>query len=383
MQIFETLCALLSPAHRSTGVVVSAPDAVETRERILPLAAIHCVRPHLLRALRHGGGARDSAELLASDEFFRWHAIHCMKHVSALTDVCNRMAAANIAFAVFKGPVLAWQLYGGIAEREFGDLDVIVQSADRGRVMHVLESCGFRPEMLDRSQQHAFFDHLNQESFRNDETGVALDLHWQFAPRGIPFPVDTAQALGRRDFISIGGTDIPVLCAVDCALFLAGHGMKDAWMSLDWCADFCAFVARHENLDWKDLYKRSCDRQCGLQLAVAFEISRNLFSVPVNMPFEISPEHERRAHRLAARYIADLKSKDGSRRGLDSWAGLDMCETAAQRLRYLASLAFNRSKSDLESMPLPAWLWPLYRITRPLRLIGGRMFSRQIRRGRT
>ena len=380
-EMIEMLCALLAPAQAGPRANISGLANGQAIEDIVSLAAIHNARPHLLRSLRLRPELHAAVETIAGNSFFPGHAVHCLNHVAALNTLCRSFIDANVGFAVLKGPVLAFQLYGNIAEREFGDLDIIVPPADRVRASQCLETLGYVPEKQNRREQHAFADHLNQESFFCQATGVSVDLHWQFAPAGVPFPIDAGDVWERLDRITLAGMSVPVLCREDCALYLAGHGMKDAWMSLDWCADFCAMLSGDPALDVAQIYRRACGNQCGLAVAVGVELSHRLFAFPANADVEIGEQHRRSAKLLADRYIAALKKKTSAQSSLGLWDGMELCETLPQKMRYLAAILFNRTIGDYEAMPLPQRLWQLYRITRPFRLLGSALTSRSARAG--
>ena len=65
---------------------------------------------------------------------------------TALSEIVRNFRAAGIEVAVLKGPAVALMVYGGIAQREFTDLDLLVHPEDFKRAQCVLEGLGYRSE---------------------------------------------------------------------------------------------------------------------------------------------------------------------------------------------------------------------------------------------
>ncbi len=108
----------------------------------------------------------------------------CLRHamlLDALRQVDTLLRSAGIDFVVLKGPVHAAALYGGLDNRQWSDLDILVRRADLPRALAALETGGFALAARRRLPQSIAtrFDHAMQLR-RGD---VLLDLHWAIRNR--------------------------------------------------------------------------------------------------------------------------------------------------------------------------------------------------------
>src|SRR5262249_38626975 len=115
---------------------VAAPRLLRTiaRAGLMPLA----YRPLIPRSPFAVAPALRSALTL---EFPR-HSISRYTATRRLRELLCALSAAGVDAWPFKGPVLAAQLYGNFAMRQFGDLDVIVRPRDVRAALAVLAHNG-------------------------------------------------------------------------------------------------------------------------------------------------------------------------------------------------------------------------------------------------
>ena len=61
-----------------------------------------------------------------------------------LIKLLHLLESHEIPAIAYKGPMLAVSVYGNLAFRQFGDLDILVQERDYETARHLLMSQGFR-----------------------------------------------------------------------------------------------------------------------------------------------------------------------------------------------------------------------------------------------
>jgi hypothetical protein len=142
----------------------------------------------------------------------------------------------------FKGPVLAMLLYGDVALREFGDLDVYVPADRAARAKRLLTARGCRLHVLGRNSVLAECGNHGR---------VRLDLQWGFSAPRFRVPIDVDRLWSRIERVSVGGTTVWQPAQVDQLLMLTVHAAKHCWSKLKWISDIAAFIARHDGLDWR------------------------------------------------------------------------------------------------------------------------------------
>src|SRR5262249_19701779 len=161
------------------------------------------------------------------------------------------------------------------------DLDVIIQEADLSKAEDILSACGYKADFSDKAYRSAFLSYQGQYAFRNRDTGISVDLHWQLSPKGVAFPFQMAELWPRLEEVKIAGRTVPTLAPDDLALFLAAHGTKEGWRSLVWVSDFGEFLRRYPDIDWADVFDRSQRANSSRPLLLAITLASVLLEAPV------------------------------------------------------------------------------------------------------
>ncbi|MFN4014198.1 MAG: nucleotidyltransferase family protein [Reyranella sp.] len=365
---FRFLCIAARPQPDLTRLSELLRKGLDHRV-LIRLADGHGVRPSLLDCLGQLSWEAVPDDAKADLERFRQN--HLLKSL-ALAGELHRLAASlsdrSIPFVAFKGPTLALALYGGIAAREYNDIDVIVPRRRIDAAEDVLEAMGYASPQGDRRFRRAFLAAQRQYAFVRTDEGAAIDLHWGFGGAHVPFPLAPDEIWDDTSLLSVGGRDVPVLSAPNLALLLAGHGTKENWAMLKWVSDFARMIDRHPVLDWQALHARARTRGCGDAVLLACAMAGELLDVAV--PKALAPRiaDSGRVRKRAAAMAGAM------RRGLppagpaEHFADLLLCDRPIDWIRGALKLAFTPTAGDYEAMRLPPALWSAYYATRPCRL---------------
>src|SRR5205807_1728560 len=160
--------------------------------------------------------------------------------------------------------------------REFGDLDILVRRADVERAKRLLLSRGYWPELsVAASHEAALLTSGYHYPLRRDD-GLAVELHWNLAPREFPYPLDAEEVWTRLRPVQLGGGTVYTLGAEDLLLFLCAHGAKHCWWRRQWVADVAELIGREGGLDWDMIVRcaraRGADRMLLLGLWLAHQL---------------------------------------------------------------------------------------------------------------
>jgi len=368
---FEFLCCLVRPQPDRRRALELAQQGLDWAS-VARLAAAHGVRPHLRNALYDCVRADEFSGLEQTLEIFqRGHIARNLHIAGELLRVANMFSQLGIAFATFKGVALAVSLYGDISRREFNDIDIIVRATDIEAAESALETCGYRPARGDsREWREAFLGYQGQYMFVSANSVLAIDLHWDFAQRGFPFPLLARDIWSTLDNAPIAGRAIPTFGSETMAIYLAGHGAKESWKSLGWVCDFAEFYhQRRSDIDWIDLSRRQ-DRNGRRQLLLGLLLAKELLGVPVHDELLKHADRDSRTQallELAVQRISNLLDAKSPRPEMQL-TDFEMYETRIDRLRLLWRLVSTRTTGDYEAMPLPRSLWRLYHLIRSFRL---------------
>lgn len=365
---FELLCQAAQPRPDLTRFRELLHKGIDHRS-LAALAAAHGVRPALLDCLGEVSWETvPDAEKAALERFRQHHLTRTLMLAGELHGLATALSARSLPFVSFKGPTLALALYGGLARREYNDLDVIVPARHVDDAENAIASLGYASLQGDRRFRRAFLAPQRQYAFTRPDDGAAIDLHWDFSGAHAPFPLATDGLWDAPPLLTIGDRAIPVLSNADLALLLAGHGTKEGWAMLKWVSDFALLVDRYRDLDWMDLYLRARGRGCGEAVLLGCAVSNDLLGVAL-------PEALARPIAASGRVRSRVASITGSMRAnlpppaqVEHFADLLLCDRQIDSIAGALKLAFTPTAGDYAAMKLPPALWGAYYVTRPCRL---------------
>lgn len=140
----------------------------------------------------------------------------------------------NIPWFTMKGPVLAMQLYGDVAGRDYRDLDVFIQQSEINRAISILEKEGYY-SMLNLKLKNLIKVNHNIE-IKNTDKNTKLELHWKlFASNTLSMPFDF-HLMNLSEMVLQGNTILlPETHINSCYIFM--HASVHQWRELQWLID--------------------------------------------------------------------------------------------------------------------------------------------------
>ncbi|HZQ02107.1 MAG TPA: nucleotidyltransferase family protein [Reyranella sp.] len=366
---FDFLTLLARPqvaAERAEMLLRGGLDFAE----VMRLAEHHTVRPQLIDGLARLAWRGVPDELHeALDDYRHAHVARALLFTEEIRRLARLFEGEGIRYAVFKGVVLARQLYGDPAAREYSDIDVIVPAARMADAERALAALGYRAVQGEPAFRHMFLSSLRQYSLVRDDGLVAVDLHWEFSGAHVPFPLSAAEIWPKVEALSIGGQAVRTLAGGDLALLLAGHGTKERWRCLEWINDFAHLIARHPELDWSCVHARARAAGCGGSVTLGAALAERVLDLELPGDLARLVQADRRAQTRAEALLAGLRAgPPPGDAALPNFSDIGLCDRPFDKAKAVLQLAFTPTVSDHGALPLPRPLWPLYYVTRPVRL---------------
>jgi hypothetical protein len=304
--------------------------------------------------------AQGDARLLVSES---------LRLARVLVELTGELERAGIAVLPFKGPCLALQAYGDLGARSFADLDLLVRLESLEAARLVLQRRGFAPSYAGTpGRRRVLVRYGSHETFARAD-GTVVELHWRLAAPVSEFGLDYDRLWGRLHRVEIAGCPVSALPLDDLLLVLALHGTKHAWDRLAWICDVAELLHRAADLDWDALLAETARMRCRRPLGLAVALAEELLEAPVPralrdgllpdtaIPSLVAHVRDRLfepPHVGADTFAFHLKT----RAGWGAKAGLALSSLTAINQR------------DIDLLPLPGPLLPLYFVTRPARLAG-------------
>ena len=199
--------------------------------------------------------------------------LHAHRSIRALDD------ALTTPFLVVKGVVLANHWYAEPAEREFSDVDVLVDRTTFEQAVNGLSAAGF--EVLATNWQ-GFADHGVAEVPFGYEASV-IDLHWNLVGLGAArqtLRLSTVDMFERAVSVDVAGRSVLTLDPVDTAVHLCVNVGLDGARRLRGLVDIDT-VIRSGSVDMDEFVERSLRAGAGPMNAAVLQRCRTLLETPI------------------------------------------------------------------------------------------------------
>ena len=370
-------CSLLLTAC-SDNIQPQEPELIRSHCRsirwkvLFDLAERHGVHPLLCQALSKVDDAVPSAEARILQQLQQTNLHKSLFLARELIRIVDQLARSGIEVMPYKGVALAEAVYGDIALRKAGDIDLLIHAKDLSRVRQAVRELGYVPhENFLAAQERAYIKNGYEYAFDGAAGRNLLEVQWAIQPRfyGVDFD---QEALFKRSVIStVAGHALKLPSAEDLFLVLALHAAKHVWGRLIWLCDL-ARLSRLPSLNWKWIGVQARELGIARILRVTLLLNRDLLSTEIPAPADaaISPDP------AAAALVDEIRTYITSARIYDVESlpyfrlMTRLRENRADRLRFLRRLIFTPGPGEWSAVRLPQVLSPLYRLIRLGRLAG-------------
>ncbi|MBI1870603.1 MAG: nucleotidyltransferase family protein [Chlamydiae bacterium] len=296
-------------------------------------------------------------------------ARRALSMVRELIGLLNLFKEQNISSIPYKGPVLAMALYGDVLLRPYMDLDILIRKEDVSKARTILESQGYKPRLhLNLQQQKWLLQYDCEETFSKE--GLHVDLHWEIDLPHLSFSKLNDQNLWENlKEMDFGGKTIHVFSPENLLLILCFHGAKHAWSRLHWICDLASLIHQHPQMNWEAVVKRTTTLKGERMLSIGLGLALDLYAL--HLPIEVIQKIKTNSHVMFL--ITKIRKRLFQKR--KSWPRLGneliylrIMEGVGNRLRH--SLRHVRpTPAEWMMIPLPEFLYLLYYLVRPIRLI--------------
>ena len=312
-------------------------------------------------------------------------AAEARRRAEELTRILPLLEENGVIAIPYKGPTLAQILYGDLALREFGDLDLMVLECDVPRAQELIRRFGYEFAPLFGHQEDpdklAEDVRTNREMrFHHRSDGTRLELQWRFALQLACVKQDPVRFLQRLEVIWLAGAQVPSLPLEVYFLILSLHGTKHKWRQLKLICDI-AEILRSGNVDWKYVLREADDLGLNRMLAVGTLLARDLLEAVVPPELAEGLKFDRAAKALAEEVQCSLFEEPD-----ETWvdqADFPFQLKIRERLRDKATMLYRNlpfklapNKLDRKFLAIPEPLAPLYFLVRPVRLAWEKMTNR-------
>ena len=273
----ERLIALLS------GCAIAAETFDEADwQRIVELAQKQSVAPLLYARLRERGITPTPAAAQQLRDIYLASIIRNTRLLHEVGNIFRAFQAADIPVIPLKGACLAEAVYGNIALRQMGDVDLWIQRHQLDAARQVMQSLGYASHSkADRPQ--ALQDALTGETQMFKSNAPMVELHWNVFPgewlrhtaqideqviwqRTVPLNRETVHQLSPEDAI------IHL-----CVHLAVNHQMSEIGLRTLLDLDF---ARRKWIIDWRTVAQRACAWRVSYATWLVLQALAELFGDP-------------------------------------------------------------------------------------------------------
>lgn len=269
-------------------------------DRVVGLAGRHKMLPLLAWHLKSEMAAipRPVAELL--QRTFLANAGQMLRLSGELLDLARLFTTERIPVVPYKGPALGAYLYGNLALRQAGDLDILVRRADVVRARELLTRRGYLPRHALRPGGDQFMVRSRYSEVFDGKNGLTVELHWAFTNGDVGLALDLDALAPNLQTTVLGGGSVSIFGREDLLLTLCIHGSKHRWDRLEWLCGVAELLRVSSNdLDWKALTGRATALGTRRMLQLGVLLAHELLGAPVPAPVVKLARADRAVSRLA------------------------------------------------------------------------------------
>jgi hypothetical protein len=381
----QTLSANRAPIKIEWSLILAACSAVPPSEKterlrrllrepirwpeVMELADQHGVQTQVSQSIL---SVRDSVPAAVAESFRQSYQNNLHKTLllsGKLIEILDCLASVRIDAIPYKGLALAQVLYGDVAQRQAGDIDLLIRARDLSRIREVLRQLGYTPHMSLRGpEERAYLRSGYELSFDGKSGPNLLEVQWAIQPRFYAFDFDMEALFERVVIIEVAGCPMKTLGSNDLLLVLCAHAAKHGWGRLVWLCDIAGLVPS-PSLDWSWISAEANRLGVARIVQTTFLLASKLLELKLPpQAMTLFPGSE--AYRLAEETytnIADPRTADVESLSYFRLM-LRLRERRADQLKFLSRLILTPGPGEWNAIRLPSALFPLYHVVRLFRL---------------
>jgi len=362
-------CSVIPPPEK-TSLLEPLLSVPLRWPRLFELADKHGVQPLLHQALAALDHAVPAEESLKLRQAFQTNLHKSLLLSRELIRIVDHIAACGLEAIPYKGLALAEVLYGDIALRQSGDIDLLVRPRDVPRIRNAVRELGYTPHStLTAPQERAYLKSGYEYAFDGAAGPNLLELQWAILPRFYAVDFSMEDLFQRAATLSVAGHPMRTPSREDLLLILCVHAAKHVWARLVWLCDI-AQLMNAPDLDWKWIGARARDLGIVRILRVTVFAAKALLRATIPAEAERSLPEDVESTALAEEVQRHIVGDSSYNTESTAYFRLMMRlrERRADRWRFAQRLVLTPGPGEWNALQLPWALFPLYRIVRLSRL---------------
>jgi hypothetical protein len=367
--LLVTACSVVPRPEKLTRIRSLLQQPVRWA-RLFDLADRHGIQPLVYRSLIELEDAVPAAEMQTLKQSYQTNLHKALLLSRELIRIHEHLSVPGIEVMPYKGLALAETLYGDIALRQSGDIDLLIHPLDLARIRDAVRDLGYTPHVCFSEAEEREYLRSGYECVFDGAAGPnLLELQWAIQPRFYSIDFDMSGLFARAVTVSVAGHPIKSPSPSDLLLILSVHAAKHVWGRLVWLCDI-AHLTRRPDLDWDWIASQA--RELGVLriLQVTILAANRLLGAAVPDVAQNVLPNDPAVPALADEIQTHITSQTAYDVESSSYFHLmlRLRERLADRRRFLVRLALTPGPGEWNAVRLPPPMFPLYRLIRLARL---------------
>ena len=337
---------------------------------LFALAERHGVLPLLYQALSATEGVVPAEEMHSLRVTYQTNLHKALFLSREFIRIADCLDAIGVQFLPYKGLALAEAVYGDIALRQSGDIDLLIRQQDLPRIREAVLDLGYAPHApLSEAEEQAYLKSGYECAFDSAAGRNLLEVQWAIQPRFYAVDYDMEGLFNRAVPMAVAGRSVKTPSLEDLFIILSLHAAKHVWGRLVWLCDL-AEIINLPALNWSWIGSETAKLGVVRIVRVTLLLAQRLLGAPIPIAAENSLPQDSRSVVLAEEIERQIVSQsDSNVESFDYFRRmLRLRERTTDRLRFLARLVFTPGPGEWSTIRLPRPLFPLYRLIRISRL---------------
>ena len=370
--LLRAACSQSTGAQRTVGELLASPvqsSPVEWKI-VVALAEKHGVLPLLAQTLANASEGVPPDILQTLRQAYQTNLHKALFLSRELIRILDRLSSAGIVVMPYKGLALAESLYGDIALRQSGDIDLLIRAADLARIRGAVGELGYAPHVtFSKAEEEAYLKSGYECAFDGAAGRNLLEVQWAIQPRFYAVEVEMEGLFRRAVNVTVAGCAMKTPSPEDLFLILALHAAKHVWGRLIWVCDLARLSAL-PSMNWKWIGGQAEELGVTRILRVSLILSERLLDRPIPAGANAYIPQDSIASGLAdeiVRCLAQDVTFNVESLAYFRWM-VRLREQRADQIRFVSRLIFTPGPGEWSVVRLPKPLFPLYRLVRISRL---------------
>ncbi len=362
-------CSLIRGPEKLERIcrLLQKPDRWPT---LVDCADQHGVTFLLWQTLSELADLMPAREMQRLEQRYRTNVHKSLIFARELIRISDCMDGLAVDVMPYKGVVLAETVYGDMALRQSGDIDLLIRVRDFPRIREAVRGLGYMPHSpLSSREEEAYLRTGYEYTFDSPAGPNLLELQWALQPRFYAVDMDMDGLFQRSVQVTIAGRSMKTLSVEDLILVLSLHAAKHAWARLIWLCDIARIMSR-PNLNWDWIKQQAGELGITRILSVTLLLANRLLGASIPAMVDATSGGDPATLTIAEKIGAGIEN--GAAFDVESVSYfrlmLRLRERSADQMRFMSRLVFTPGPSEWKAVRLPPALFPLYRVVRLSRL---------------